>query len=194
MDTTEFTETIYQELHELTRKLGVLETEVQHHSRMIRRDEIEQLDLLANMATATQAQVHANSMLVNEALKARFVPQELSMDSGSILKITKQTELQRRRNDSAYRARMEFYYEVAYDCRAEPLKEQCPCGKHIGLAIIDDKDEKNEAFGSIVVDNMCPLEYWKIQSLVANKSGKLLEFLRTNPLDKFLGWYTHNGE
>lgn len=186
----ELASAFYQEMADIRAKLAAIQVNVQAQGRMIRRDEIEQVDMLTNLVTATQAQVFANSELINHALTINKIPQETYLDPGQVKKAARLADQQREKNDPAYRERMKYMRTVVYYSEVQMLDEQCPCGKHYGLRIVHEisKEEGIE----IVEDNMCPLEYWKIQSLLANQEHKLVEFLHEKPLSKFLGWYEYN--
>lgn len=101
----------------------------------------------------------------------------------SSLMVSKKTEQQeaqefyntRKRLDSGKRT--EHYKRLLY---LASLKQrvgvQCSCKKHKSIQFVDN---------GTVVETMCPVAWWVSQSYLALKAGKLAEFNKSTPLDKY---------
>jgi hypothetical protein len=57
----------------------------------------------------------------------------------------------------------------------------CPCGQHQGIQFYN---------GHIIIENMCPQEWWIRQSRVAFEDGKLKQFINTTSCSVYLSAYS----
>jgi hypothetical protein len=60
--------------------------------------------------------------------------------------------------------------------------DRCPCGKHKGLRLSDEK-------GNVIEENLCPISWWVKQGRLAFAEGRLEEYNRTNPLSMYLKYF-----
>jgi hypothetical protein len=58
----------------------------------------------------------------------------------------------------------------------------CPCGQHFGMRFVD-------SLGTVIVDNMCPKDWWISMSRLAFDEGKLSQFNAECKYDDFLAVY-----
>ena len=175
----------YQDLTELNRRLSVMETALNSMRNRISMDEREQVDTLKNMMVATQAQVYENSRLFNEAMGTRRgITETTILDDATYREVSRRADEQRRKESPAYQERVAFLRKVAFESDVVMLDEVCDCGQHYAVQVVHNGEDHE-----IVVDSICPQQYWLYLSQAHNLQGNLIKFLQDLPLTTFLGWY-----
>ncbi len=112
---------------------------------------------------------------VNAQVVSHLSPQERCDLEGNALyqanKASRQAEVRR---------------NVAHIAYLSTLRQEttfvCPCGRHTGIKFVDDK-------GTVVVENMCPKEWWIKQSRLAYSKGQLSQFLKDFEYSDYLSSY-----
>ena len=64
----------------------------------------------------------------------------------------------------------------------QSITPECPCGEHKGIRFVE-QIEDNEF---VVLDEMCPMVWWRRMSRAALKNGRLSEFNASTPLNEYL--------
>jgi hypothetical protein len=77
--------------------------------------------------------------------------------------------------------RQHVAHKVWLSTLAQETTYLCPCGKHMGVKLLDQ--------GRVVEANLCPVWWWVTLSQVAYEMGRLGQFRKDMPMDKFLSQY-----
>ena len=75
-------------------------------------------------------------------------------------------------------------YITYLDTLDKKVTGECTCGEHVGIDFLDED-------GEVVESSMCPRDWWVHKARLAYLDGKLSEFLKTTPIEKFV---TYKGE
>ena len=77
--------------------------------------------------------------------------------------------------------RQHVAHKIWLSTLAQETTYLCPCGKHMGVKLLDQC--------RVVEENLCPVSWWVTLSQVAYEMGRLGQFRKDMPMDKFLCHY-----
>lgn len=179
--------TVFQDIASLGLKISVVAEQVTKLSRFNKVDELGgaaeesrvRIELLKAMADSTQA---VNSLTRSNAR----VGAELQPDNTIF-------------REQKYRRRLESHSNLRYikilaDSPQTKIQE-CPCGNHQGVRFLEHIDSLNidgktvEVDHFVVVEELCPKDWWIKQTRIAFEGGYLSKFTKSTPLGLYLEGY-----
>lgn len=169
------TKSVNQEMTEANSAFDVIYQDQQHTSKQL---------------TDLQAQVQRlQKMLYDKPVKEPTPVAELLEDNNRMLRefheaTSKRPEVDvfltlRAERESKTRRTLSRYKML--DNLTQKKTKECPCGEHLGIEFVTEDGER--------VDHLCPKHWWVMQTWLANEQGKLSAFVKSTPLDWYLGRY-----
>jgi hypothetical protein len=165
---------IYQDLQHAEQRIASLAEQVQRLQRLVKYDERaaavgekeSQEELLC--AVARNTELVAQLLAKNRACSELDDPDNMFVFHQVRARCTKSAQ-----------KRLE-HIRILSGCRQE-ITPVCKCGQHRGIRFLNSEGK--------AIDEMCPQAWWIAQSRLAFEDGRLSQFAKSTPLDKYIRAY-----